>query len=61
MIESHLLRPTGRIVAALALIALLAFVNIVRAMTTDAGHRQLHRFDITSVAAVAGKIFVLAL
>lgn len=61
VVESHLLRPAPGVVATLALIALLTFVNIVCAMTADTGHRQFHGFDIAAVAAVAGQICVLAL
>jgi len=58
VIERNFFRPAGFVVAALAFITLLAFVNIIIAVTGNAGHRQFLGFNISPMAAFTRQVFV---
>lgn len=60
VIEAHANLPAFLVVAALTLLSLLAFVHVVGAMATDAGHVCLMLFRVALVAGYALEVLVLA-
>ena len=60
VVEEDLPVPPTLIVATLALLAFLAFVDVVRPMAAQAGTVEPFRVDVPVVRVLAGKLLVLS-